>query len=157
MGIREDVSKTEDFLNRIKREHDTARQADALSPRSMWPTFPLVDCPCCGEAMRPRRRRDGKPYYVCDDCATQGFITKPEGIRRLMALGGRRIHWRFLSPAKKESYTECKQCSADRGEVVLVHRIHLKMGSRWESGVTYECPRGHQVEPPTALKPPQRT
>jgi hypothetical protein len=56
---------------------------------------------------------------------------------------------------KKENHIICEQCSADAGEPALLHKIYLEeVRSIWESGVTYQCPRGHTVQLPSETPPP---
>jgi hypothetical protein len=54
---------------------------------------------------------------------------------------------------KRESYTECEECSKVAGEAVIVHKIYVEeIHSIFEREVIYECPRGHQVKPPAGMQ-----
>ena len=50
---------------------------------------------------------------------------------------------------KKESYTECAECSTAAGEPVVYHFQQLKLKEPFWGGESYwVCPQGHRVEPP---------
>src|SRR5262249_4243450 len=42
-----------------------------------------LKCFLCNAILDQRTDKNGKPYFVCDECGTQYFVRKPSGIERL--------------------------------------------------------------------------
>ena len=45
-----------------------------------------IPCTLCGRSLEQREDKNGKPYFVCDECGTQFFIRGTAGKERLTEL-----------------------------------------------------------------------
>ena len=45
-----------------------------------------LPCTLCAQPLEQRADKNGKPYFVCDECGTQYFIRGARGKERLLAL-----------------------------------------------------------------------
>jgi|SRR5215831_3297151 len=45
-----------------------------------------IPCFLCGNQIRKRRDKHGKPYFVCEPCGVQIFVRRRQGIQNLAAL-----------------------------------------------------------------------
>jgi hypothetical protein len=42
-----------------------------------------IPCVLCGEKLRKKTDKNGKPYFICDPCGMQLFIRRKQGINNL--------------------------------------------------------------------------
>jgi DNA-directed RNA polymerase subunit RPC12/RpoP len=51
-----------------------------------------LPCVLCGRLLQQREDKNGKPYFVCDECGVQLFVRGPNGRERLIHLLSRSNH-----------------------------------------------------------------
>jgi len=70
-------------------------------------------CPLCGQGLRVRQSKKGKPYVVCDGCGVQMFVRNEAGMRtfeKLTAQAEVKNIWERLAELEDRYKKQCPTC-----------------------------------------------